>query len=202
MASGIGTNLAHIHREIVEGRLASVELALIISNNSTSGALEYARKNGIAAEHVSLVRSNNDVAVYEQDFLRALRNADTDLIVLAGYMKKLPDSIIQAYANRILNVHPALLPSFGGDGMYGIRVHEAVLARSCKVSGATVHLVTSDYDAGPIILQKCCPVREDDTAEALQRRVRKIEYEIFSKGIDLVARDKVRVTDGRATIID
>ncbi len=186
----------------MEGRLASVQLALVISNNSTSGALEYARKNGIAAEHVYLVRSGNDEAKYEEDFLRALQAADTDIIALAGYMKKLPDSIVHAYQNRILNVHPALLPSFGGAAMYGVRVHEAVLARGCKVSGATVHLVTSDYDAGPIIMQKCCPVREDDTAETLQRRVRIIEYEIFSKGIDLVARDKVRVIDGRATIID
>jgi phosphoribosylglycinamide formyltransferase-1 len=187
LASGLGTNLAHIHSEIVAGALPSVELALVISNNSSSGAIAYARAHGIDAEHVSLVRSENDPERYEEDFLRVLAERGTELIALAGYLKKLPDGVVDAYANRILNVHPALLPSFGGPAMYGRRVHEAVLARGCKVSGATVHLVTKEYDAGPILLQKCCPVHDDDTPETLERRVRKIEFEIYPRGIEMVA---------------
>jgi phosphoribosylglycinamide formyltransferase 1 len=124
-----------------------------------------------------------------------------DIIALAGYLKKLPDVFVDRFLYKIVNVHPALLPSFGGSAMYGIRVHEAVLARGCKVSGATVHFVTGDYDAGPIVLQKCCPVRENDTPESLQRRVRDIEFEIFPKAIALLAHDKLNVENNRVHIL-
>ena len=124
-----------------------------------------------------------------------------DIIVLAGYLKRLPDMLVDRFEYKIVNVHPALLPSFGGSAMYGIRVHEAVLARGCKVSGATVHFVTSEYDAGPIILQQCCPVTEGDTPETLQRRVRKIEFDIFPKAIALLAQDKLKIENNRVHII-
>jgi phosphoribosylglycinamide formyltransferase-1 len=202
LASGQGSNLAHIHNEIVRGALDSVELSLIISNNSTSGAMEYARKHEIACQHVSLTRFGNDVNAFETALMDALREKAIDLIALAGYMKKLPDAVVNAYEYRIVNVHPALLPLFGGASMYGLRVHEAVLASGCKVSGATVHLVTNDYDAGPILLQQCCEVRGEDTAETLQRRVQQIEYKIFPQGIDLLARDKVKVENGRAIVLN
>ncbi len=128
-------------------------------------------------------------------------NKAIDIIALAGYLKKLPDAFVDRFNNRIVNVHPALLPSFGGSAMYGMRVHEAVLERGCKVSGATVHFVTMDYDAGPIILQKCCPVQEDDSPESLQRRVRKIEFELFPKAIGLLAQDKLIVKNNRVHIL-
>jgi phosphoribosylglycinamide formyltransferase-1 len=201
LASGRGSNLAHIHGEIVAGRLASVELAVVISNNSGSGAMEYARTHGIPTMHISLLRSGNDQARYEQDLLHALRSHGAEIIALAGYMKRLPDGIVEAYEHRILNVHPALLPMFGGNAMYGRHVHEAVLAAGCKVSGATVHLVTKEYDAGPIVLQQCCPVKEDDTPESLSERVRKLEFELYPVGIDLIARDKIVVEGKRARIL-
>ncbi len=116
-------------------------------------------------------------------------------------MKKLPDGFVKLFEHRILNVHPSLLPSFGGSGLYGLRVHEAVLARGCKVSGASVHFVTQEYDAGPIVMQQCCPVKEDDTPETLQRRVRDLEFEIFPKAIELLAQDKIIVENNRAHIL-
>ncbi len=164
--------------------------------------MDFAREHGIASEHLSIVRFQNDTATYEKEFLRSLTDANIDIVVLAGFLKKLPDCVVDSYENRILNVHPALLPSFGGSSMYGLRVHEAVLARGCKVSGATVHFVTHDYDAGPILMQRCCPVKEDDTPQTLQKRVQKIEHEIFPQAIGLLANDKVRISTGRAIITD
>lgn len=185
----------------MSGRLAGAELALVLSNNSASGALEYARKHGIVWKHVSLLSSDGDMEKFQRDLMDAMDRNEIDIIALAGYLKKLPDNLIHRFENKILNVHPALLPSFGGSGLYGLRVHEAVLASGCKVSGATVHFVTGDYDTGPIVLQKCCPVKEDDTPETLQHRVREIEFEIYSKAIELLAQDKILVENNRAHIL-
>ncbi len=200
-ASGFGSNLAHIHREIMEGRLAGAELALVVSNNSDAGALQYARKHKIPTLHLSLAKCANDLARFEFELLESMTDNSINMIALAGYLKKLPDRFVESFECKILNVHPALLPSFGGSGLYGIRVHETVLARGCKVSGATVHFVTQEYDAGPIIMQKCCPVSEDDTPESLQRRVRDLEFEIFPKAIALFAQDKILVENHRAHIL-
>jgi phosphoribosylglycinamide formyltransferase-1 len=134
--------------------------------------------------------------VYCDRLVELLKENAIDLIALAGYMKKLPDAVVDAFENKILNVHPALLPSFGGASMYGRRVHEEVLSRGCKVSGATVHLVTKEYDAGPIVMQKCCEVKENDTPETLERRVRKVEYEIYPQAIQLVAEGRAVVENG------
>jgi phosphoribosylglycinamide formyltransferase-1 len=175
-------------------------LALVISNNSKSGALEFARRERIKSEHLSIVTAGNDTKVYEEEFLRILRENQIDIIALAGYMKKIPNTVVDAYENRILNVHPALLPSFGGSEMYGPRVHEAVIARGCKVSGATVHFVTNEFDAGPIVMQSCCPVFDLDTPELLEQRVRAIEFEIYPKAIALLARDKIMVEINRTYI--
>ncbi len=190
----------HIHREIISGTISHAELALVVSNNSGAGALEYARANGLRAEHLSAVRYGGDQDTFEREFLNALRSENIDLIVLAGYLKKLPDAVVNSFEGRILNVHPALLPSFGGSSMYGLRVHEAVLARGCKVSGATVHFVTQEYDVGPIIMQRCCPVKDDDTPQTLQKRVQTVEHEIYPKAIELVAADKVTIQNGRVFI--
>jgi phosphoribosylglycinamide formyltransferase-1 len=162
--------------------------------------MEYAAANQIPFAHVSLLQSGSDTAQYERDFLSALESHEIDIIALAGYMKRLPDVIVQRYANRILNVHPALLPLFGGASMYGQAVHEAVLAAGCKVSGATVHLVTNEYDEGAIVLQKCCAVKDEDTAEALASRVRKLEFELYPAAIDLLATDRI-VVEGKRTRI-
>ncbi|MFI5202474.1 MAG: phosphoribosylglycinamide formyltransferase [Candidatus Kapaibacterium sp.] len=200
-ASGFGSNLKHIHREIIEGRLSGAELALVLSNNSASGALEYARKHSIPSKHLSLASACGDVERFEKDLMDEMDERKIQIVALAGYLKKLPDSFVDRFEYKIVNVHPALLPSFGGSAMYGIRVHEAVLARGCKVSGASVHFVTREYDSGPIVLQQCCPVMEEDTPESLQRRVRDIEFELFPKAIGLLAQDKLIVENNRVHIL-
>jgi phosphoribosylglycinamide formyltransferase 1 len=164
--------------------------------------MEFARREGIAAEHLSIVTAGNDAKIYEEEFLRILRENQIDIIALAGYMKKIPDAVVDAYENRILNVHPALLPSFGGSAMYGLRVHEAVIARGCKLSGATVHFVTREFDAGPIVMQSFCQVLDSDTPESLERRVRAIEFEIYPKAIQLLAQDRIKVENNRTYIIE
>ena len=160
--------------------------------------MEYAATNHIPHAHISLLKSGNDAAQYERDFLATLENID--IIALAGYMKRLPDVIVERFANRILNVHPALLPAFGGASMYGQYVHEAVLAAGCKVSGATVHLVTTEYDEGAIVLQKCCAVKDSDIAETLARRVRDVEFEIYPQAIELLATGRI-IVEGKKTLI-
>jgi phosphoribosylglycinamide formyltransferase 1 len=191
LASGQGTNLQNIHEQISSGELPSVELALVVSNNSRSGAMEYAREQGIESAHVSAQRHGSQEAA-DQALFELLEITKIDLIVLAGYMKKLPQLVVEKFDGRIINVHPALLPSFGGEGMYGERVHAAVLARGCKVSGATAHLVTHDYDEGPILLQECCAVTDDESVESLARKVREIEFRLLPAAIHLVA-EKCRV---------
>jgi phosphoribosylglycinamide formyltransferase 1 len=144
-----------------------------------------------------LLLFNDDEEQCERGLLDLLEKVNVDFIALLGYLKKLPDSVVKRFENRILNVHPALLPSFGGLNMYGDRVHEAVLARGCKVSGATVHFVSSDYDEGPIVLQECCVVKRDDTTETLSLRVREIEHRIIPQAIQLLVSDKLTVKEGK-----
>jgi phosphoribosylglycinamide formyltransferase-1 len=189
-ASGHGSNLEAIYDSIASGALCGVELALVISNNSTSGALGFAKKNGIAAIHLSLVKSDNDLQKFESEMLRILKDHKIDIIALAGYMKKLPDKVIEKYKGRILNVHPALLPEFGGSGMFGLHVHRAVIESKKNLSGASVHLVEGEYDSGEIILQESCPVLETDTAESLAERIKKIEHQILPKAIQMIV-DKI-----------
>jgi phosphoribosylglycinamide formyltransferase 1 len=163
--------------------MKNVELMLVVSNNSRSGALEFARVAGIHSCHLS-TRTHVDLAQAMLDVMYQFR---IDLIVLAGYMRLLPKEVVEAYAGRILNIHPALLPEFGGAQMYGLRVHEAVIADHRKLSGATVHLVTNSYDEGQIVMQQRCEVREDDTPRSLQERVQQVEYDLYPKAIAKIA---------------
>ena len=197
-ASGRGSNLEAILKNIDEGRL-NAKVVAVIANKSKAGALENAGKRGIAAYHISCLHFDSDKE-FEERLLSVLKEHGTELVVLAGYMKKIPATIIRAYKGRILNIHPALLPSFGGHGLYGHFVHEAVLNYGCKVSGATVHLVDEEYDTGPPIVQKCVPVKEDDTPDTLAARVLKVEHEIFSEAIQLFAQNRVKFEDGKLTI--
>jgi len=177
--------------------MRGVELSLVVSNNSGSGAIEFAKEKNIPTRHLSFLKSGGDVKEFTSEMLSALADAKIDLIALAGYMKKLPDEIVKKYKGRILNVHPALLPDFGGAGMYGRYVHSAVLATGKKTSGASVHLVEGAYDSGEIILQESCPVYEGDTPETLAERIKKIEHKILPKAIQLVA-DSMRDCSARA----
>jgi phosphoribosylglycinamide formyltransferase 1 len=187
LASGKGSNLRAIYNAIASGQVNGVEIALIISNNSKSGALEFAERNNIPRIHLSAFKFGGDESTLEAAMLDELRKAKIDLIVLAGYMKKLPDAVIEAYPRRILNVHPALLPKYGGAGMYGANVHNAVLTSGDMFTGATVHYVDKEYDTGDIILQEVCEVLASDTPETLARRVRDIEHQMYPKAIALAA---------------
>ena len=189
-ASGFGSNLEAIYQSIASGALHGVELALVISNNSVSGALAFAREKGIPGRHLSLVRSGNDAHKLESEMLEVLHDARIDIIALAGFMKKLPEALLDRYQERIINIHPALLPEFGGNGMYGLNVHNAVIASGRKISGATVHMVEGEYDSGKIILQESCPVFEKDTPKLLSERVKEIEHRLLPEAIQIMA-DKI-----------
>lgn len=185
LASGSGTNFQAIVERIAAGKL-NAQIVVVVSNNSKAYVLERARQAGIRAEHWSETKSGSP-----EEFASVLRqileDTRTELIVLAGYMKLLPIGIVREYHGRIINIHPALLPRHGGKGMYGIHVHEAVIAAGDKESGATVHFVDSEYDHGAILLQRKVPVLPGDTPEALQKRVLEIEHQLLPDAIEKFA---------------
>jgi len=192
--SGRGSNFNAIENEIRNGHLPHVRIVVVISNNSEAGILDLARKDNIPAMHLSS-RQFPDEDAYVQSLLGALQEKEVNFIVLAGYMKRLHPRIIGAFRNRIINIHPALLPKFGGPGMYGEHVHRAVLASGDRESGATVHVVDEEYDRGPIVLQRVVPVFPSDTVELLSARVLKIEHELYPEAIRLFAEGKVLFND-------
>ncbi len=177
LLSGRGSNFAAILGAIERGELLA-EVALCLSNRADAGGLTTARERGIPAVHLSRPMVASDDA-FSAALLTALTEHQVDLVALAGYLKPIPSAVVAAYRGRIVNIHPSLLPSFGGAGMYGRHVHEAVLRAGCKVSGATVHLVDDGYDTGRILAQSCVPVLDDDTPETLAARVLAVEHRIF-----------------------
>jgi phosphoribosylglycinamide formyltransferase-1 len=197
-ASGRGSNLMAILKAIEEGKLKA-RVVVVVSNNSSAGALEIARSKGIDALHISRRQFSSD-REYAGKILSELRKRNVELVVLAGYMKKIPAEVVSEYRNRILNIHPALLPSFGGQGMYGINVHKAVIESGVKITGVTVHIVDEEYDHGPIVLQRAVEVKDDDTPETLAERVLKVEHEVYPEAIRLFVEGKVNVF-GRKVII-
>lgn len=200
LVSGGGTNLQAIIDAIDGGSITNAEISVVISNNPNAYALERAKKHGITALCISPKQFESREA-FNQAFLEQLNACQVDLVVLAGFLVVLPEQMIKEYRNRIINIHPSLIPSFCGKGFYGLKVHEAVLARGVKLTGATVHFVDEGTDTGPIILQKAVEVAPDDTPETLQRRVmEQAEWVIMPKAIDLIANGKVSVTDGRVRI--
>lgn len=197
-ASGRGSNFQAILNAINEGRLPA-RVTLLVSNNSNSGALELARSQHIPAVHLSQKLFPSEEQ-YVGQLLELLRSHDVELIALAGYMKRVPTQVIRQYRNRIVNIHPALLPAFGGAGMYGIHVHEAVIASRAKITGATVHIVDEEYDKGPIVIQKSVEVMPDDTPETLAARVLPVEHEIYPKALAAFARNQVHIEGRRVWI--
>jgi phosphoribosylglycinamide formyltransferase-1 len=163
-----------------------------VSNNSGAGILELARSHSLPAVHLSQKNFSGE-AEFVSTLIETLRQYEANFLVLAGYMKRLHPHIINAFRNRIINIHPALLPRHGGQGMYGIHVHEAVIAAGEKVTGATVHFVNEEYDRGGIILQKEVPVLPDDTPETLAARVLRVEHEIYPEAIRLFAEGNIPV---------
>ena len=201
LVSGGGTNLQAIIDAVENGTITNTKIAGVISNNKNAYALERAKKHGIANCCIS-PKDYADRATFNQKFLEKMDELNPDLIVLAGFLVVIPPEMIAKYRNRIINIHPSLIPSFCGTGYYGLKVHEEALARGVKVVGATVHFVDEGTDTGPIILQKAVEVEEGDTPEVLQRRVmEQAEWKILPKAIDLIANGKVKVEDGRTHII-
>ncbi|MCR5580110.1 MAG: phosphoribosylglycinamide formyltransferase [Pseudobutyrivibrio sp.] len=198
--SGGGTNLQAIIDKINSGEIHNTEIAVVIANNKNAYALERAKMAGIEGICVS----PKDYATrdeFNRAFLEKLNSYHVDLVVLAGFLVVIPEEMIKQYRNRIINIHPSLIPSFCGTGYYGLKVHEGVLARGVKVTGATCHFVDEGTDTGPIILQKAVEVQDDDTPEVLQRRVmEEAEWIIMPRAIDLIARGCVSVVDGRTVI--
>ena len=201
LVSGGGTNLQAIMDAIDQGLISEARIRTVISNNADAYALERARNYGVEG----LLLSPKDFESREdfhQALLDALLEREIDLVVLAGYLVVVPPIVIKAFENRIINIHPSLIPSFCGTGCYGLHVHEKALERGVKVSGATVHFVDEGTDTGPIILQKPVAVEQNDTPKTLQQRImEEAEWVILPKAIDLIARGKVHV-DGRKVIID
>jgi phosphoribosylglycinamide formyltransferase-1 len=198
--SGGGTNLQAIIDAVENGTITNAQIVVVISNNAGAYALERAKKHGIEAVCVS-PKDYEDREQFNQAFLDRLNSYQVDLVVLAGFLVVLPPMMIREYRNRIINIHPSLIPSFCGTGFYGLHVHEGVLARGVKVTGATVHFVDEGTDTGPIILQKAVEVQEGDTPEVLQRRVmEQAEWVILPRAIDLIANGRVSVVDGHAVI--
>jgi phosphoribosylglycinamide formyltransferase-1 len=195
--SGKGTNLLNIIKKKEDGYLRS-EVKLVISDHQCD-AVESAKRLGIESRVADPGKFLGEME-FGNFLVDELNRHEIEFVVLAGFLKKVPDVVIRSFENRIINIHPALLPSFGGKGMYGIRVHQAVIDYGCKVSGATVHVVDTEYDHGAIVLQKCVSVADGDTAETLAAKVHQLEYELLPEAIKLFEENKVKV-EGRKVFI-
>ena len=198
--SGGGTNLQAIIDAIANKTITNTEISVVISNNPGAYALERAKGYGIETVCISPKDYENREA-FNQAFLEKLDSYHVDLVVLAGFLVVIPEIMVKKYKNRIINIHPSLIPSFCGTGYYGLKVHEGVLSRGVKVTGATVHFVDEGTDTGPIILQKAVSVRQDDTPTTLQRRVmEEAEWKIMPEAINLIANGKVKVVGHKVEI--
>lgn len=193
MVSGGGTNLQAILDAVADGTIQNTEIAVVISNNANAFALERAKRAGVEARCIS-PKSFETREAFEEALLELVDSFHLDLIVLAGFLVKIPEAMVARYPRRIINIHPSLIPSFCGVGYYGLRVHEAALARGVKVTGATVHFVDGGMDTGPILLQKAVEVCAGDTPQVLQRRVmEEAEWILLPKAIDQIAKGEIKI---------
>ena len=200
LVSGGGTNLQAIIDAIDNGTIQNTQIEVVISNNPNAYALERAKKHGIKSVFTSPKNYENREA-FNEDFLRQLNTYQVDLVVLAGFLVVIPQAMIEQYRNRMINIHPSLIPSFCGTGYYGLKVHEGVLERGVKITGATVHFVDEGTDTGPILLQKAVEVQQGDTPKELQQRVmEQAEWKILPKAINLIAAGCVTVEDHKTVI--
>lgn len=202
MVSGGGTNLQAIIDSVNNGTITNASIEVVVSNNYNAYALERAKNSGIEAVCVS-PKDYAERSQYNEELIKTLDSYKLDLIVLAGCMVVLPKELIEKYRNRIINIHPALIPSFCGKGFYGLHVHEKVLERGVKLTGATVHFVDEGTDTGPIILQKAVEVKYGDTPEVLQKRVmEQAEWKILPQAINLIANGKILIENSFVRILD
>lgn len=198
-ASGGGSNVGAILDAIDAGHL-DAEAVLVVTDRPGIGVIDRAEARGLPVAVLPPVEFDTEAA-WTDALLGALRDAEADAVALAGYLKKVPEAVVRSFPARMLNVHPALLPAFGGPGMYGRHVHEAVIEHGCRVSGATVHLVDAAYDTGPIVLQACVPVEPGDTPATLAARVLAAEHEIYPRALALLASGRLRL-EGRRVLLD
>lgn len=202
LVSGGGTNLQAIIDAVAAGKITNTEISVVISNNPNAYALTRAKNAGIPGE-VLVPKHFESRALFNEKLLELIQSYEVDAVILAGCLLTIPESIVKAYPNRIINIHPSLIPAFCGKDYYGLKVHEGVLGRGAKVTGATVHFVDDGLDSGPIILQKAVSVKEGDTPEVLQRRVmEEAEWELLPKAIDLLANGKIKVIDKHVHIVE
>lgn len=195
LVSGGGTNLQAIIDAVAAGKVTNTEISVVISNNPNAYALKRAENAGIPGE-VLVPKHFESRALFNEKLLELIQSYKVDAVILAGCLLTIPEIMIEAYPNRIINIHPSLIPAFCGKEYYGLKVHEGVLGRGAKVTGATVHFVDVGLDTGPIILQKAVAVQEGDTPEVLQRRVmEEAEWELLPRAIDLLANGKITVVD-------
>ena len=200
LVSGGGTNLQALIDAEKSGEIIGGKITCVISSNSEAYALERAKNNGISTRVIPR-KDYSDSKSYSMAVLNALDEEQSDLVVLAGFMTILDECVTSKYAYKIINVHPALIPSFCGEGYYGLKVHEAALAYGVKVSGATIHFVNEEADAGAIILQGVVNVEKDDTPEVLQKRIMEnVEWKLLPKAVSLFCQDKIEIIDGRAYV--
>ncbi|HJB01180.1 MAG TPA: phosphoribosylglycinamide formyltransferase [Candidatus Mediterraneibacter merdavium] len=201
MVSGGGTNLQAIIDSVKNGAITNTKIVGVISNNKNAYALKRAEENGIPEKCIS-PKDFDSRDAFNKKLLEEVKAFEPDLVVLAGFLVVIPPEMIAEYRNRMINIHPSLIPSFCGTGYYGLKVHEAALERGVKVVGATVHFVDEGTDTGPIILQKAVEVESGDTPEILQRRVmEQAEWKILPRAIDLIANGKVKVERNRTVIL-
>ncbi len=200
LVSGGGTNLQALIDSQKRGEIGNGEITLVIASKAGVYALERAANNGIAS--VVLARKDYEtIGAYSKALVEVMQAANIDLVVLAGFLTIIDEQVYNAFPNKILNVHPALIPSFCGKGYYGLRVHEAALEKGVRVSGATVHIVTPECDAGPIVLQKAVEVKPDDTPESLQLRImQEAEWKILPKAVGLFCDEKITVENNKVYI--
>lgn len=200
--SGGGTNLQALIDAVENGQIADTKIVRVVSNNKGAFALSRAAQHGIEGICIA-PKDFADREAFNEAFLQAVDEAAPDLIVLAGFLVVIPPQMIQKYRNRILNIHPSLIPSFCGTGYYGLKVHEKALERGVKVTGATVHFVDEGTDTGPIVLQKAVEIQAHDTPESLQRRVmEEAEWVLLPKAVELFAQGKITVCNGRTVIAE
>lgn len=200
LVSGGGTNLQALIDAEKRGEIKNGKITCVISSNPEAYALERAKKNNIPSRIIER-KEYSDILSYSEAVLEALRQEKADLIVLAGFMTILDEVVTKAYPYQIINVHPALIPSFCGKGYYGLKVHEAALEYGVKLSGATVHFVNEEADAGAIIIQKAVEIRNDDTPETLQKRImEQAEWKILPRAVSLFCEDKIEIKNGKAYI--
>lgn len=200
LVSGGGTNLQALIDAQNSGLIENGKITCVISSNPNAYALTRAKDNDIDSAVISR-KDFDDFNEYDKALTQLLKNKNADLVVLAGFLTILGHEVISAFENRIINIHPALIPSFCGEGFYGLKVHEAALKKGVKLSGATAHFVTEECDGGPIILQKAVEVKNGDTPEVLQKRImEQAEWKILPRAVSLFCQDKIQVIDNHAVI--